>query len=233
MTTPIESPHGHSAPLHAAESTQYTRIAMVLHWVIAVLIICNAVLGLTAESFPDSWIRPVVDTHKSIGITVLGLVLLRILWRGLHLAAAVAEGVSQMGAHGRSHRTLCAVSADDRLAVIRLAARLGMERRRDASDASVRRDSVAACGFCDEPRSGAEGVAARSFRRIAYVARLRAVRAFSDARGWRAQGSAGQQEVGDLADGAVMDVKLHVLPTRPKKTPPQPDPLVKRTLEEA
>src|ERR1700710_1216608 len=138
-----------------------------------------------------------------------------------------------MGAHGRSYRTLCAVSADDRLAVIRLAARLGMERRRDASDASVRRDFVAACGFCDEPRSRAEGVAARSFRRIAYVARLRAVRAFSDARGWRAQGSAGQQEVGDLADGAVMDVKLHVVPTRPKKTPPQPDPLVKRTLEEA
>src|ERR1700710_3002472 len=84
MTTPIESPHGHSAPLHAAESTQYTRIAMVLHWVIAVLIICNAVLGLTAESFPDSWVRPVVDTHKSIGITVLGLALLRLLWRVSH-----------------------------------------------------------------------------------------------------------------------------------------------------
>jgi cytochrome b561 len=84
MTTPIESPHGHSATLHAAESTQYTRIAMVLHWVIAVLIICNAVLGLTAESFPDSWVRLIVDTHKSIGITVLGLALLRLLWRVSH-----------------------------------------------------------------------------------------------------------------------------------------------------
>jgi cytochrome b561 len=63
---------------------RYTRTAMVLHWLIALLIICNVVLGLTAESFPDSWVRPVVDTHKSIGITVLGLVLLRILWRVSH-----------------------------------------------------------------------------------------------------------------------------------------------------
>ncbi|MDP9158103.1 MAG: cytochrome b [Pseudomonadota bacterium] len=63
---------------------RYTRTAMVLHWLVAVLIICNVVLGLSAEKFPDNWIRPIVDTHKSIGITVLGLVLLRILWRVSH-----------------------------------------------------------------------------------------------------------------------------------------------------
>jgi cytochrome b561 len=57
---------------------------MVLHWVIALLILCNVVLGLSAESWPDDWVRPVVDTHKSIGITILGLVLLRILWRVSH-----------------------------------------------------------------------------------------------------------------------------------------------------
>ena len=85
MTTPIESRHTVLSQPHA-EPTQYTRTAMVLHWVIAVLIICNAVLGLTAESFPDGWIRPIVDTHKSIGITVLGLALLRILWRVSHRA---------------------------------------------------------------------------------------------------------------------------------------------------
>ena len=67
-----------------AETLRYTRTAMILHWLIALLIVCNVVLGLTAESFPDSWVRTVVDTHKSIGITVLGLVLLRILWRVSH-----------------------------------------------------------------------------------------------------------------------------------------------------
>jgi cytochrome b561 len=73
-----------SDPPQTETSLRYTHTAMVLHWLIALLIICNVVLGLTAESFPDSWIRPIVDTHKSIGITVLGLVLLRILWRVSH-----------------------------------------------------------------------------------------------------------------------------------------------------
>ena len=73
-----------SQPPQTETTLRYTRTAMVLHWLIALLIICNVVLGLTAESFPDSWVRTVVDTHKSIGITVLGLVLLRILWRVSH-----------------------------------------------------------------------------------------------------------------------------------------------------
>jgi cytochrome b561 len=33
---------------------------------------------------PDSWVRLVIDTHKSTGVTALGLVLLRILWRLSH-----------------------------------------------------------------------------------------------------------------------------------------------------
>ncbi len=63
---------------------QYTRVAAILHWLVALLIIVNVVLGLAADSFPDGLIRPVIDLHKSIGLTVLGLVLLRILWRLSH-----------------------------------------------------------------------------------------------------------------------------------------------------
>ena len=70
-----------STPTHAS---RYTRTAMILHWLIAVLIIVNVVLGLSADSLPDDWVRPVIDTHKSIGITVLGLALLRVLWRTSH-----------------------------------------------------------------------------------------------------------------------------------------------------
>ncbi|MBN3766255.1 cytochrome b [Burkholderia sp. Ac-20365] len=70
-----------STPAHAS---RYTRTAMILHWLIAVLIIVNVVLGLSADSLPDDWVRPVIDTHKSIGITVLGLALLRVLWRASH-----------------------------------------------------------------------------------------------------------------------------------------------------
>jgi len=60
---------------------RYTRIAVILHWLIAALMIANVALGLSADHVADDSVRFVIDTHKSIGITVLGLALLRILWR--------------------------------------------------------------------------------------------------------------------------------------------------------
>jgi hypothetical protein len=54
-------------------SGRYTRIAMLLHWLVAVLIIANVALIWTVDLWPDDAVRPVIDTHKSIGITVLGL----------------------------------------------------------------------------------------------------------------------------------------------------------------
>lgn len=70
-----------SAP---APSARYTRTAMVFHWLIALGILINIGLALSAESLPDDWVRPVIDTHKSIGITVLGLAVLRLIWRLTH-----------------------------------------------------------------------------------------------------------------------------------------------------
>jgi cytochrome b561 len=60
---------------------RYTRLAIWLHWLVAVLIIANTALILSVKAWPEDWGRPVIDMHKSIGITVLGLVVLRILWR--------------------------------------------------------------------------------------------------------------------------------------------------------
>ena len=65
-------------------AARYTRTAMVLHWLVAVLIVVNVLLGLFADDLPDSVVRRAIDTHKSIGITVLGLALLRLLWRLAH-----------------------------------------------------------------------------------------------------------------------------------------------------
>lgn len=81
---------------------RYTRVAMVLHWVVAVLIIGNVALGLAADSLPEDWIRSAVDTHKSIGMTVLGLAVLRLLWRVAHPPPPLPEGFSRLerlGAH--------------------------------------------------------------------------------------------------------------------------------------
>ena len=65
---------------------RYTRTAIVLHWTIAALIAVNVVVGLVAPELPEDWIRPGIDLHKSFGLTVLGLVLVRILWRLTHPA---------------------------------------------------------------------------------------------------------------------------------------------------
>lgn len=60
---------------------RYTRLAMLFHWLVALLITINVTLVLTVDYLPDNFERPIVNTHKSIGLTVLGLAILRLLWR--------------------------------------------------------------------------------------------------------------------------------------------------------
>ncbi|APH54500.1 Cytochrome b561 [Granulibacter bethesdensis] len=60
---------------------RYSRTAIFFHWVVAALILTNIGLALSADYWPESSLGQVFGVHKSIGITVLGLVLLRILWR--------------------------------------------------------------------------------------------------------------------------------------------------------
>ena len=85
---------------------RYSRVAVVLHWLIAVLIIVNVAMALSFDALPDEWVRPFVDAHKSTGITVLGLVLLRILWRIAHPPPMFPEGykrwerIAAYAAHG-------------------------------------------------------------------------------------------------------------------------------------
>jgi cytochrome b561 len=54
----------------------------MLHWAVAALIGANLLLGWT---FPEhNPARALIDLHKSLGITVLGLVIVRLLWRATH-----------------------------------------------------------------------------------------------------------------------------------------------------
>ncbi len=66
------------------DAPRYTRIAMALHWLVALLVIANLSYTWFIDSLPETAIRPAIDLHKSFGITVLGLALLRILWRLSH-----------------------------------------------------------------------------------------------------------------------------------------------------
>lgn len=74
------------------QAARYTRLAMVFHWVIAVLITINVALVLTVDALPDTFERPVINLHKSIGLTVLGLAIMRLLWRLTHPAPAFPPG---------------------------------------------------------------------------------------------------------------------------------------------
>ncbi len=64
-----------------AQSARYTQTAIVLHWLVALGMLLNVVLIWTVDYVAEDRQRSVIDLHKSIGITVLGLALLRILWR--------------------------------------------------------------------------------------------------------------------------------------------------------
>lgn len=63
---------------------RYTRVAIVLHWLVAALLVVNVAVGLIAPKLPEDWIRFGIDMHKSLGLTVLGLVVARVLWRVTH-----------------------------------------------------------------------------------------------------------------------------------------------------
>ncbi len=81
MTAPADTVQAQVGASAAPAPLRYTRVAVALHWSIAAAICANAMLAWSVDVLPDAWVRPVIDTHKSIGITILGFALMRILWR--------------------------------------------------------------------------------------------------------------------------------------------------------
>jgi cytochrome b561 len=71
-------------PLALVVSQRYTKPAIILHWAIAALLLANLTVGFLFDYVPKDALRPLIDTHKSFGITVIGLGVLRLLWRATH-----------------------------------------------------------------------------------------------------------------------------------------------------
>ena len=70
----------------AAEATvsgRYTRTAVVLHWLIAALVLVMIVLGQVMTEVPrETPMRgPLFNFHKSLGLLVLALMVVRLAWR--------------------------------------------------------------------------------------------------------------------------------------------------------
>lgn len=76
-------------PSSTANET-YTPGAIFLHWFMALALVANFILGLTMSDLQTSPQKlQFYSWHKWAGITLLGLVTLRLIWRGIARAPAL------------------------------------------------------------------------------------------------------------------------------------------------
>lgn len=82
----------------AARNDQYRygTVAMGFHWLIALLVIANICVGLYMGDLPrsDPMKFQIFQIHKSIGLTVLALSVLRVLWRVINPVPPIPRGMS-------------------------------------------------------------------------------------------------------------------------------------------
>lgn len=80
------------------EKPAYDPVWRTLHWVMAALFLANVGLGYYASNLrPGVAPRPfLLDIHKSIGVTLFGLVLLRMTWRMTHTHPALPDHVGPL-----------------------------------------------------------------------------------------------------------------------------------------
>ncbi|MEQ1498107.1 MAG: cytochrome b [Novosphingobium sp.] len=72
-------------------AARYSRGAIILHWLIAVLIVLNFAAAWAAEGMPEAEEMKLIGNHKAIGITILMLTVLRIVWRMSKQPPALVE----------------------------------------------------------------------------------------------------------------------------------------------
>ena len=80
----------------SGRDARYSPVAMFLHWSVAVLILLAWFLPQIRDLFPRSSGPAIIELHRSIGMTVLGLVLLRAAWRFVSPPPALPGGTTQL-----------------------------------------------------------------------------------------------------------------------------------------
>jgi cytochrome b561 len=87
------------------DEARYTRMAIVLHWLIALLVIGQFAWGWWMLGIPKQPVGPRVDAfnlHKSIGMTILALMLVRLGWRLGHRPPPLPPMASWQAAAART-----------------------------------------------------------------------------------------------------------------------------------
>ena len=81
-----------SVALHSdgktASGTKYTLTAQAFHWITAALMFAVLPIAWVMVSMPRTSAsrEPLFDLHRSIGLTILAIVIVRLLWRATHQA---------------------------------------------------------------------------------------------------------------------------------------------------
>ena len=73
---------------------KYSKIAILFHWLIAILIGANILLANLGEDLPRAARAAYMSPHKAIGISILILTVGRILWRLTHRPPALPDKVT-------------------------------------------------------------------------------------------------------------------------------------------
>lgn len=70
---------------------RYSKVSIVLHWIIAALVLANIGLAELTEDLSREARGPYMDVHKAFGISMLALTIVLIVWRLRHKAPALPE----------------------------------------------------------------------------------------------------------------------------------------------
>lgn len=105
-----------SSSAAAPAKARYSAVAMVIHWLLALVIVGMFVMGSYMADLPFSPLRlKLYNWHKWAGVTFLALTVLRLLWRLTHRPPALPQAVTlampswQVRAYHATHYLLYAL----------------------------------------------------------------------------------------------------------------------------
>jgi cytochrome b561 len=76
---------------------RYSAVAQAFHWIIAALIVTQFTLAWMADDLPLGMHKlTLLARHKSFGMTILMLALLRLIWRLFNPAPSLPDGMSKI-----------------------------------------------------------------------------------------------------------------------------------------
>ena len=78
-------------------SSRYGAVSIVLHWSVAAAVFGLFALGLwmVGLDYYSPWRKEAPDLHKSIGLTLLAVMLIRVVWRFISPAPPALESYSR------------------------------------------------------------------------------------------------------------------------------------------